>query len=384
MTEQFLFISLLCVLMAFISPRLFLLTDRSAARSHVQRCSDDLVAAIAPRRRAPLRRTRTKAPINSLTEYSHLLDSLARAVRSHSPTRDALIEMLVTMKPTSATSDLHEWLLQEKDIHEGLQRCEPDAHETRLFLLLQHSLVQGVFIASALEQSAALLREESRHHSDVVAASAQARSSARILTLLPFAVLLLLFLTSSSTRREITTLPVLVVLTFGIAFNRLGWLWVQQLVKRSALLRASIASQLSEKVVVSLRAGVSLRQSIENWALKNDPALFHGLSTGQPLQQALRDFSQKHDSDAQLLTQILIDAERDGLPVIDTIHRLSSEMHSRRRHVSEVRMRQLPTKLAMPIVFCIFPSFIFLTVIPLVISNLHHFQFAPPPSSITS
>ena len=384
MTEQFLFMSLLCVLMSFISPRLFLLTDRFAARSHVQRFSDDLVTEKTPRRRAPLRRTRNKAPVNSLTEYSHLLNSLARAVRSHSPTRDALIEMLATMKPTSTTSDLHAWLLQGKDIHESLQRCEPDAHESRLFLLLQHSLVQGVFIASALEQSAALLREDARHHSDVVAASAQARSSARILTLLPFAVLLLLFLTSSSTRREITTLPVLVVLTFGIAFNRMGWLWVQQLVKRSALSRTSIASQLSEKVVVSLRAGVSLRQSIENWALKNDPALFHGLSTGQPLSQALRDFSQEHDSDAQLLTEILIDAERDGLPVIDTIHRLSSEMQSRRRHASEVRMRQLPTKLAMPIVFCILPSFIFLTVIPLVISNLHHFQFSPPPSSITS
>lgn len=384
MIEQFLFISLLVVLIRFISPRLFLLTDRFAARSHVQRCSDDFVTEKTPRRPASLRRTRNKAPVNSLTEYSHLLDSLARAVRSHSPTRDALIEMLVTMKPTSATSDLHEWLLQGKDIHEGLQRCEPDAHESRLFLLLQHSLVQGVFIASALEQSSALLREESRHHSDVVTASAQARSSARILTLLPFAVFVLLILTSSTTRREITTLPVLVVLTFGIAFNRLGWLWVQQLVKRSALSRASIASQLSENVVVSLRAGVSLRQSIENWALKNDPALVHGLSTGQPLSQALRDFSQEHDSDAQLLTQILIDAERDGLPVIDTIHRLSSEMHSRRRHVSEVRMRQLPTKLAMPIVFCILPSFIFLTVIPLVISNLHHFQFTPSPSSITS
>ena len=384
MMASLLFVSVFAVLTMLISPRLFLHADRFAARSHVQRRSDDLVIAIAPRRRAPLLRTRTRTPVNSLTEYSHFLDSLARAVRSHSPTRDALIEMLATMKPTSATSDLYEWLLQGKDIHEGLQRCEPDANESRLFFLLQHSLVQGVFVASALEQSAALLREDARHHSDVIAASAQARSSARILTLLPFAVLLLLFLTSSTTRREITTLPILVVLTFGIAFNRMGWLWVQQLVKRSALTRTSIASQLSEKVVVSLRAGVSLRQSIENWALKNDPVLFHGLSTGQPLQQALCNFSQEQDSDAQLLAQILIDAERDGLPVIDTIHRLSSEMQSRRRHASDVRMRQLPTKLAMPIVFCILPSFIFLTVIPLVISNLHHFQFSPPPSSITS
>jgi Flp pilus assembly protein TadB len=384
MMASLLFVSVFAVLTMLISPRLFLHADRFAARAHVQRRRDELITAVAPRDRAPLRQARVKEPVNSLTEHSHLLDSLARAVRSHSPTRHALIEMLAMMRSTSATSDLREWLLQGKDIHEGLQRCEPDTSESRLFLLLQHSLVHGVFIASALEQSAALLREDARHQSDVITASAQARSSARILTLLPFAILLLLFLTSSSTRREISTLPVLVVLTFGIAFNRLGWLWVQQLVKRSALSRTSIASKLSEKVVVSLRAGVSLRQSIENWALKNDPVLFQGLSTGQSMQYALQDFSQRHDSDAQLLGQILIDAERDGLPVMDTIHRLSSEMRSRRQHASDVRMRQLPTKLAMPIVFCILPSFIFLTVIPLVISNLHHFQFSPPPTSITS
>jgi Flp pilus assembly protein TadB len=244
--------------------------------------------------------------------------------------------------------------------------------------------VQGVFIPSALEQSAAILRDESRHRNDVITATAQTRSSARILTLLPFVVLLLLFLASSSTRREMTKPPVMIVLAIGVAFNRLGWHWVRQLVSRSALTSTGIAAQLCDEVVVSLRAGISMRQSIENWAYRNDPHLSLALSTGQPLSQALQEFSLQHDSDAQLLAQILIDAERDGLPVVDTIHRLSSEMRSRRRHASEVQLRQLPTKLAMPVVFCILPSFIFLSVLPLVISNLQHFHFSPPPTSITS
>jgi Flp pilus assembly protein TadB len=292
--------------------------------------------------------------------------------------------MLETMKVTSATTDLHDWLLQGKDIRAGLQRCDSDNPESRLFSLLQHSLVQGVFLPSALEQAAAILREESRHQNDIVVASAQARSSARILTLLPFAVLLLLFLTSASTRSEVTTVPVLVVLALGVIFNQLGWHWVKRLVNRSALTRTGIAAHLSDEIVISLRTGISLRQSIENWALKNDPQLLHALSTGQPLSQVLQEFSLRHDSDAQLLAQILIDADRDGLPVVDTIHRLSSEMRSRRRHASEVQLRQLPTKLALPVVFCILPSFIFLSVLPLVISNLQHFQFSPPPTSITS
>jgi Flp pilus assembly protein TadB len=244
--------------------------------------------------------------------------------------------------------------------------------------------VQGVFLPSALEQAAAILREESRHQNDIVVASAQARSSARILTLLPFAVLLLLFLTSASTRSELTTVPVLVVLAFGVIFNQLGWHWVKHVVNRSALTHTGITAHLSDEIVISLRTGISLRQSIENWALKNEPQLFHALSTGLPLSQALQEFSLRHDSDAQLLAQILIDADRDGLPVVDTIHSLSSEMRSRRRHASEVQLRQLPTKLALPVVFCILPSFVFLSVLPLVISNLQHFHFSPPPTSITS
>ena len=379
-----LFVSVFVVLTMLISPRLFLHADRFVSRRHIQQCGNAAAKVDAPRRITPLQRVHTKPQIDVLLQYSQLLESLARSVRSHSPARDALLEMLATMKVTSATTDLHEWLLQGKDIHAGLQRCDQENPEARLFSLLQHSLVQGVFLPSALEQAVAILREESRHQNDIVVASAQARSSARILTLLPFAVVLLLFATSASTRREVTTVPVLVVLAFGVIFNRLGWHWVKHVVNRAALTRMGIASHLSDEIVISLRAGISLRQSIENWALKNDPHLFHALSTGLPLSQALQEFSLRHDSDAQLLAQILIDADRDGLPIVDTIHRLSSEMRSRRRHASEVQLRQLPTKLAMPVVFCILPSFVFLSVLPLVISNLQHFQFSPPPTSITS
>jgi Flp pilus assembly protein TadB len=379
-----LFVSVFVVLTMLISPRLFLHADRFVSRRHIQQCGNAAAKVDVVRRITPLQRRHKGPPIDSLSGSAYLLDSLARAVRSHTPARDALIEMLATMQATSVTSGLHEWLLQGKDIHAGLQRCEPGNPESRLFSLLQHSLVQGVFIPSALEQSAAILRDESRHRNDVITATAQARSSARILTLLPFAVLLLLFIASSSTRREMTSPPVMIVLAIGVVSNRLGWHWVRQLVSRSALSRTGIAAQLSEEIVVSLRAGISMRQSIENWAHRNDSSLFDSLSAGQPLSHALQEFSLRHDSEAQLLAQILIDAERDGLPVVDTIHRLSSEMRSRRRHASEVQLRQLPTKLAMPIVFCILPSFIFLSVLPLVISNLQHFQFSPPPTSITS
>lgn len=382
--ELVLFAAVIVVLMKLISPRVFLQADRLVARRHVRGFGNRTVTVETPRSIAPVRQVRATSPIDSPTDFSHLIDSIARAVRSHSPARDALISMLSTMRDTSAVSDLREWLLQGKDIHTGLQHCGPNSNEARLFSVLHHSLVDGVFIPSALEQSAIILREESHHHREVATASAQARSSARILTLLPFAVLSLLFLTSDSMRRELKTPSVLILLVIGIVINRLGWHWVQYLVKRSALPSTGIASQLVEQIVISLRAGISMRQAIQKWAMHSDALLFHSLSIGQPLSDALHEFSLRNDSDAQLLAQILIDAERDGLPVVETIHRLSSELRSRRRQVSEERLRQLPTKLVIPVVFCILPSFIFLSVMPLVISNLQHFQFSPPPTSTTS
>jgi hypothetical protein len=51
------------------------------------------------------------------------------------------------------------------------------------------------------------------------------------------------------------------------------------------------------------------------------------------------------------------------------------EMRTHRRQ----QVRQLPTKLMLPLVLCVLPSFIFLTVIPLILANLSQFTFSPPP-----
>jgi Flp pilus assembly protein TadB len=382
--EVFVFFSTFIAVLLWLSPRFFLHADRSVSRRHIRQHSSCAsgIDEVIPRPRQT--KVGQQPAEGSLTEYSHSLDSLARAIRSHSHSRDALVDMLVALSPTPAVLDLREWLLQGNDIAMGLERCTEKYAEARLFSLLHQSLAHGVFVPQALEQAATILREEVQLRSDVFTAAAQARSSARILTLLPFAVLLLLFLVSPATRDSLANLPVLAVLCLGAFFNRLGWFWVQQLVRRSTPKFSSAASQLSEEVVISLRVGISLRQAIENWSKRNDAGLSHGLSTSRPLSDVLMEFAQRHDEDAQVLTQILIDAERDGLPVVDTVHRLSTEMRSRHRHALEVRIRQLPTKLALPIVLCVLPSFVFLTVVPLVIANLQHFHFTPPPITTSS
>jgi Flp pilus assembly protein TadB len=266
-----------------------------------------------------------------------------------------------------------------QEIEDALSPSECEQHEQQLFEFLRVSLVQQVFIPQALEQAADIIREEFRHHQDVTAATAQARSSASLLTLVPFAVLALLLLSSSTARQGSFTAPFVLTVAVGIAVNRIGWWWIQQLVNKSDKDTTDLSSSLAQRLCVSLRAGVPLRSAIEQWATESDPTLHEELMRGDPLTTSLHDFVQRQSGGSHHLAQVLLEADRDGLPIIHTVSRLSAEMRTHRRHQADIKTRQLPTKLTLPVVLCVLPSFFFLAVIPLILANLSQFTFSPPP-----
>lgn len=379
---------LFCVIflaaLVVIAPRLFLCADRVQARNNCRSLPSVAVTLSENRSQQPATTTVRPFHGDQLSEYAHCLDAVARLIRSHISARDALTEALSHLTPTPFITGFLEWLQQEKDITTGLNHSLPHTDEGKFFLLLRRSYAYESFVPQALEQSASYLREEAAHRRDVITATAQARSSARLLTLLPFGVLTVLLLVSATARHNITSLSILCILFVGIVINRTGWHWVQRLVKSASSPVPTISQQLAEEISVALRAGYSIRQALENWASNEDPLLFQQLSIGAPLAASLQEFATRHDSNAFQLSQLLIDAERDGLPIIDTIHRLSSEMRQHRHHIAEVSIRQLPTKLTLPLVLCILPSFIFLTVLPVVVTNLQHLQFVPSPTHVTS
>lgn len=368
-----------------LSPRVFLCADRLVARKHIAQIrlrssKDNSVHIPSP--------TSHKNPsvctYPSHIDFAQALDALARTTRSHVPARDALIETLASLKLTSELAELHSQLQTGDDITHALRVCTANGQERRFVQLLQHSLMHGAFIPQALEQSAAILREDEQHHQNMQTAAAQARSTVRLLSLLPFIVLGLMFLASDTARDAATTPPTLLLIGVGVALNRAGWSWVQCMVERSSQSSPTPASQLSDAVNVALRAGVPVTEAVENWAKKHDAILCEHLLQGVSFAEALQDFASRYGADAFVLAQVLSDAHRDGLPVIDTVHRLSSEMRSHRRHESEMRLRQLPNKLALPVVFCVLPSFILLTIFPLVLANLHHFTFSSPSINASS
>ena len=326
----------------------------------------------------PVKRGKQSTP-QVLPKYAQCLESLARATRSHQPTRDALMASLSLLPTTPVCTQVVNNLRNGEAIHDSLSPQGCNQYEQQFFEFLRVSLIQQIFIPQALEQAADLIREEVRFHQDLTTATAQARSSALLLTSLPFIVLALLLVSSSTARQGVFSHLFVLTIGIGITVNRLGWWWIQHLVHKSSVHTADLASSLAQRLCVSLRAGVSLRAAVEAWAQESDQALHQILLRGEPLSTALQEFAHRHSGGSHHLVQVLLEADRDGLPVIHTISRLSLEMRTHRRHQADIRIRQLPTKLTLPIVLCVLPSFIFLTVIPIVLANLSQFTLSPPP-----
>lgn len=76
----------------------------------------------------------------------------------------------------------------------------------------------------------------------------------------------------------------------------------------------------------------------------------------------------------QPLVDSLSAADRYGLPLAPVLERLSLEARQQRRRDTEAAARELPVRLAMPLVLCTLPSFVLLAIVPLLLgalSSLH-------------
>jgi hypothetical protein len=78
------------------------------------------------------------------------------------------------------------------------------------------------------------------------------------------------------------------------------------------------------------------------------------------------------------LGHTIVEAERDGLPVLDTVMRLATDNRIERRRQIDTRIRQLPTRLSIHLVLCVLPSFLLLSVAPLVLASLSQLSVSLP------
>lgn len=352
MISFFVFTTVCAVCIWALAPRCFRFFDTREARRRLHGSSAALSQQPPPIDHRAINTTSAFPDGSRLLQLSAIAESLARASRTAMPSVEAALSELHPQHPDDAV-------------------CKD---------LLMSTVVNGVFVSSALDHAASLMRDMAACRADVAVAATQARLSARMLTYMPHVALFLGIAFSNNFRSHLLTLPVLLPIACGIALNRIGWAWILRLIHRSLTQQATELSVLTDHLCVSLRAGHTLPHSCELWESTSPSGsdVARLLKAGQPFDSALIALENNLGVGGASLAGVLREANRDGLPIVATVARLSADARTERRRTADTLIRQLPTKLSLPLVLCILPSFLLAAVVPLAVSNLARLAVSTP------
>ena len=94
------------------------------------------------------------------------------------------------------------------------------------------------------------------------------------------------------------------------------------------------------------------------------------LTNGSRFQDVIRQLQVTLGHSSFALCEALLASERDGLAVGPMLERLSTVSRQQRRQELDAAARQLPVRMAIPLVACVLPSFVLLGVVPLFVGSL--------------
>jgi tight adherence protein B len=385
MTDCVVMIPLTIVMAWWSMPRFFRVADARIARlnittlhSHMPISSEHFI----------VEKSTIDTAHSSLAELASLCDSLARATRGGASPSVAMSTCLDRHRLTGAHwSQLLDGESSLDQFSETVSVALQQAHaihandDARCLSLIALAIIDNNLVPSALDHASVILRESAACRQDMLVAASQARLSARMLTALPFVLSGAAFVISTSFRSSLTSPAVIVCLLLGLALNRLGWRWISRHISAALTEEPSLGESLADHLCVSLRAGLTISQACERWnnTCRVGTQVAHSLHNGDSLANALKPLVESADESARGLADVVLQAERDGLPVLSTVNRLSTETRVQRRRSVDTRTRQLPTRLSVPLVICVLPSFLFLSVAPLVLASLSTLTISLPP-----
>jgi len=176
-----------------------------------------------------------------------------------------------------------------------------------------------------------------------------------------------------------TMLRIMLVLMGGVA----GWILPKfflekKVKKRQEVLRLSLPDML-DMLVVSVEAGLGLDQAIQHVARElaiTHPQMSEEISlvtlemrAGKRRSEALRNFAERTgEPEIRKLTAILIQNDRFGTSMGESLRNHSDFMRTKRRQEAEERAGKVGVKLVFPIFFCILPSIIIVAAGPAMLA----------------
>jgi tight adherence protein C len=135
--------------------------------------------------------------------------------------------------------------------------------------------------------------------------------------------------------------------------------------------------ELIELVLVGVHAGLTAAQAMLRLStiapLPLQPALEameSRLRGGDRFADALEALSERGGPAYRPLVFTLALAERTGDPIASVLDRLAGEARRHRRRLADASARELPVRLAVPLVSCTLPAFMLLTIAPVLAGAL--------------
>ena len=127
-------------------------------------------------------------------------------------------------------------------------------------------------------------------------------------------------------------------------------------------------------LVAALRAGSASIDSLRLVA-RHSPEGIRGAfeacvrtyDDGARFHEALDELPRHLGPHAWPVVDLLKDHSRLGIPAVDTAEQLAVEARASRRRAVESNARELPVRLALPLVVCSLPSFVLIVIAPVVI-----------------
>ncbi len=99
-------------------------------------------------------------------------------------------------------------------------------------------------------------------------------------------------------------------------------------------------------------------------------AVIDAIDDGARFADALSELPARLGTMAVPLADSLAMADRYGLPLAPVLDRLADDARSQRRRAAEAAARELPVRLAGPLVVCTLPSFVLIAIVPLLLGAL--------------
>jgi tight adherence protein C len=144
--------------------------------------------------------------------------------------------------------------------------------------------------------------------------------------------------------------------------------------------RASVTASLpdaTDLLLVAIHAGLTpelalkrLRTYLDGPLRRSVEQVFARLESGERFGDALDALVDVLGEPARPLVAALAGSERYGLPLGPALDVVATVSRDHRRRAAETAARKLPVRLSFPLVVCILPAFVILTVVPAIFGAL--------------